>query len=86
MNEEISLRDLPPAVKRCGLALFLAVSVTGFIEHESVSVMQATAEASSYCARFDANGRTLISSMVMETYIKGAVKPHECNYAYRSPL
>lgn len=66
--------------------LFAAIMATGFIEHGDVSVMEGFAEEEKplLCPKFNAKGDWLKSSMVMETYVKGAPKPHECNYGGRS--
>lgn len=70
--------------KICAAIIFAAVIATGFVEHETVSVMQETESKPLLCPRYDADGRELRSSMVMESYVKNAMKKHECEYQYRS--
>ena len=84
VTDNLPLSDLPVLPKKVAVVLIAAILATGLIEHQSVSVMQELDARPDFCPRFDADGRQLKASMVMETYIKGALKPHECHYAYRS--
>ncbi len=83
MNEDIPLSDLPVTHKQAAVILIAAILATGLIEHQSVSVMQEI-EEQTVCTKYDANGRVLVASIVLETYIQDEPKPHECHYAYRS--
>ena len=83
MNDNLPLSDLPAMPKKVAVVLIAAILATGLIEHQSVSVMQEI-EQQTVCTRYDSNGRILVASIVLETYIKEAPKPHECHYAYRS--
>lgn len=83
MSEDLPLSELPAAAWLIAAVLTVAILATGFIDHESVSVMQ-EATARDFCPRLDSAGRRLVASMVQETYIQGEPKFHECYYAYRS--
>ncbi len=85
VNDNLPFNELPIGPRQAAVILIAALLATGFIERESVSVMQAEeVSRMEFCPRYDANGRQLQASMVMASYQKGAVQQHECLYAYRS--
>lgn len=79
-RENGPLSDLTTGQKICMVLLVAAILATGFVEHETVSVMQAK-EEKRICPRYNSAGQQLKASIVLETYVKGAPKPHECIYS-----
>lgn len=83
-DDERGLSDLTPVQKMCMVVLCGMVLATGFVEHENVSVMQEAKSKPTICPRFNAEGQELKASMVLETYVKGAPKPHTCVYGSKT--
>ncbi len=78
-QDELDWHDITPKQRLIALVLFAAILCTGFVDHETVSVMEQKESKTSLCPRYDVKGRELLASMVLETYTD-APKPHECIY------